>query len=50
MTRMTGPDCAVMLNSIHTHSQTHTKDQSPGTGGEEQHREGGGGAKNRKKP
>ena len=24
MTRMTGPDCAVMCNLIHTHTHTHT--------------------------
>ena len=24
MTRMTGPDCAVMCNSINTHTHTHT--------------------------
>ena len=25
MTRMTGPDCAVMCNFINTHTHTHTK-------------------------
>ena len=25
MTRMTGPDCAVMCNLINTHTHTHTK-------------------------
>ena len=25
MTRMTGPDCAVMCNLINTHTQTHTQ-------------------------
>ena len=43
MTRMTGPDCAVMCNliNIHTHTYTHTHD---GIG------EGGGEAKMCKKP
>ena len=27
MTRMTGPDCAVMCNLINTHKYTHTQDQ-----------------------
>ena len=27
MTRMTGPDCAVMCNLINTHTRTHTCDQ-----------------------
>ena len=27
MTRMTGPDCAVMCNLINTHTHTHTQDQ-----------------------
>ena len=26
MTRMTGPDCAVMCNLINTHTHTHTND------------------------
>ena len=42
MTRMTGPDCAVMCNSINTHTHIHTQHED-GTG------EGGGEAKKRKK-
>ena len=38
MTRMTGPDCAVMRNLINTHTHTHRIG------------EGGRGAKKRKKP
>ena len=32
MTRMTGPDCAVMCNLINTHTHTHTHDHRMGTG------------------
>ena len=28
MTRMTGPDCAVMCNLINTHTHTHTRSHS----------------------
>ena len=28
MTRMTGPDCAVMCNLINTHTHTHTQKKS----------------------
>ena len=41
MTRMTGPDCAVMCNLINTHTHTHipshqVEDQSTGEGDERQ--------------
>ena len=42
MTRMTGPDCAVMCNLINTHTHTHTHEDRIG--------EGGGEANKRKKP
>ena len=29
MARMTGPDCAVMCNSINTHTHTQPQDQKP---------------------
>ena len=32
MTRMTGPDCAVMCNLINTHTNTHTHEHRMGTG------------------
>ena len=55
MTRMTGPDCAVMCNSINTHTHTHTltythESSSSGDGNEDGIREGGGGEKKREKP
>ena len=34
MTRMTGPDCAVMCNLIKTHTHTHTDGNGTGTGSE----------------
>ena len=39
MTRMTGPDCAVMCNLINTHTHKHTHTPSPGS-----NKEAGGGA------
>ena len=33
MTRMTGPDCAVMCNFINTHTHTHTHTYNRGAGG-----------------
>ena len=30
MTRMTGPDCAVMYNVINTHTHTHTQQTHTG--------------------
>ena len=32
MTRMTGPDCAVMCNLINTHTHTHTHTHTSGRG------------------
>ena len=32
MTRMTGPDCAVMCNLINTHTHTHTHNKEAGGG------------------
>ena len=36
ITRMTGPDCAVMVNFINTHTHTRTKDVENGYDGREQ--------------
>ena len=33
MTRMTGPDCAVMINLINTHTLTSKREQEEGGGG-----------------
>ena len=33
MTRMTGPDCAVMCNLINTHTHTHTHTHTQEAGG-----------------
>ena len=31
MTRMSGPDCAVMCNQVHIHTHTHTHTHKPGS-------------------
>ena len=52
MTRMTGPDCAVMCNLINTHTHTHgdgNGDDDNGNGNENRIGEGGREAKKRKK-
>ena len=47
MTRVTGPDCAVMCNLINTHAHTHT---NIGNGNKDRIAEGGREAKKRKNP
>ena len=42
MTRMTGPDCAVMCNLINTHTHTHTVAANPDN--LESNKEAGGGS------
>ena len=37
MTKMTGPDCAVMCNLINTHTHTHTHGKVQGSAGEGRH-------------